>query len=83
MEQSSTSRARDIIIVKKEHIAPGIEKYQGKVDADLEVLFLNSGLEVKPYLFQDGRVLLIYKNQDHGILYSSLETLLKKIDLEK
>ncbi len=75
-------KTKDIVIVRKEHIEPGIEKYNGRIDSDLEKLFVLSGQEVKPYVFEDGRVLLLYKEQEHGILYASKDVLFSKLDLE-
>jgi hypothetical protein len=72
---------KDIIVVKKEHIQAGIEKYKGVIDSELLELLSLSGLNAKPYLFADGRVLLVYQAQDHGILYASKKVLFDKLDL--
>lgn len=72
---------KDIVIVRKEHIEPGIKKYDGRVDENLKKLFTLSGIEVTPYLFADGRVLLLYPNQENGILYASTDILFQKLDL--
>jgi hypothetical protein len=72
---------KDVIIVKKEHIDLGIQKYGGVLDTELMQLFDLSGLSVKPYLFNDGRILLLYTGQEHGILYASKEVLFNKLDL--
>jgi len=72
---------RDILVIKKEHIQPGIKKYQGKIDSDLKALFATAGLEVDPFEFNDGRILVLYKGQQNGILYASKQILFNKLDL--
>lgn len=73
--------SKDILVVKQEHIQPGIKKYHGVIDSDLEELFARAGLQVEPYQFSDGRILVLYKGQQNGILYASKEVLFNKLDL--
>lgn len=70
-----------IIRVKSDHIQPGIEKYKGKIDAELQRHLINAKLEYIPYLFEDGRVLMVLEIMNTAFLYPSkkvvFETLLK------
>ncbi len=61
---------KDVLVIKKEHLQPGIKKYNGVIDSELKELFSLAGLDVEPYLFRDGRILVIYKGQHNGILYA-------------
>ena len=72
---------KDLLVIKQEHIQPGIKKYNGVIATDLQELFALAGLTVDPYLFNDGRILVIYKGQQNGILYASKEVLFDKLDL--
>ena len=72
---------KDLLVIKQEHIQPGIKKYNGVIDADLKELFTLAGLDVTPYQFSDGRILVIYKGQQNGILYASKQILFEKLDL--
>ncbi|MEZ5007945.1 MAG: hypothetical protein R2728_12750 [Chitinophagales bacterium] len=70
-----------IIHVKSEHIQPGIEKYKGKVDEDLQRHLKNAKLEYIPYVFEDGRVMMVLEMMNTAFLYPSkkavFNTLLK------
>jgi hypothetical protein len=69
-----------IIHVKKEHIPLGIEKYKGKIDEELARHLKNAKLDYIPYVFEDGRVLMVLEILETGFLYPSkkvvFETLL-------
>jgi hypothetical protein len=69
-----------IIRVKKEHIPLGIEKYKGKFDEELARHLKNAKLDYIPYLFEDGRVLMVLEILETAFLYPSqkavFETLL-------
>ncbi len=70
-----------IITVKSDHIQPGIEKYKGKIDTELQRHLTNAKLDYIPYLFEDGRVLMVFEVMNTAFLYPSkkvvFETLLK------
>lgn len=60
-----------IINVKAEHIQLGIEKYKGKFDESLARHLKNAQLEYIPYVFEDGRVLMVLEIMNTGFLYPS------------
>jgi hypothetical protein len=70
---------KKILSIAVEHIEPGIKKYEGRVDTHLSAVIKAAGLSYTPYIFKDGRILLVmpsnsaaflYPNQ--GILYDAL-----------
>ena len=69
-----------IIHVKQEHIQLGIEKYKGVLDEDLGRHLKNAQLDYVPYVFEDGRVLMVLEMMNMAFLYPSksavFETLL-------
>ena len=72
---------KDVVTIDPIHIEAGIKKYEGKVDAHLESLIQSAGLQYKPYVFKDGRVLLVLPNNVAAILYASEEVLFKTLSL--
>lgn len=70
-----------IIIVKKEHLQRGIEKYQAKIEPHLQSLLTRAGFNYEVYLFNDQRVLLVLPNQLSGILYPNKDVMLAKLSL--
>lgn len=73
---------KDVIIVQSKHIAPGIEKYQGKIDEHLQAIVKNAGYDYKTYVFNDGRVLLVLPHAISALLYASKDLLYQKLQLD-
>lgn len=71
-----------IIKVQLEHIELGILKYGGVVDVHLQTLIKAAGLEYIPYVFKDGRILLVLPNNMGAFLYSNKENLFSVLKLE-
>ena len=71
-----------IITVAKHHIERGIEKYKGVVDEHLQGIITRSGYEYTPYLFADGRVLLVLPHNLSALLYPSKKVLFEKLVLD-
>ena len=72
---------KNIISIASEHIERGIKKYDGKIDAQLEKLIQAAGLTYTPYLFNDGRILLVLPNSGGAFLYASKEVLYNALSL--
>lgn len=60
-----------IIHVKSEHIQAGIQKYKGKIDVELQRHLKNARLEYIPYVFEDGRVMMVLEIMNTAFLYPS------------
>lgn len=71
-----------IISVAPRHIKPGIQKYGGTIDQHLQSLITNAGLTYTPYVFKDGRILLVLPYDSPAILYPDKETLYEVLNLE-
>jgi hypothetical protein len=72
---------KEVVVIDPMHIEVGIKKYEGTVDAHIESLIQSAGLQYKPYVFKDGRVLLVLPNKVAAILYASEEVLFKTLNL--
>jgi hypothetical protein len=72
---------KKIVTVASNHIEAGIKKYGGQVDAHLASLIKSAGLTYTPYLFTDGRILLVLPNNISAILYPDNETFFEQLDL--
>lgn len=70
-----------IISVEAQFIEPGIKKYNGKIDAHLVSLIKGARLSYTPYVFNDGRVLLVLPNNTAAFLYADKEALLEALSL--
>lgn len=70
-----------IVVVAAKHIEPGIKKYNGTLDAHLKALFEREGFQYEPYVFEDGRVLVVIPSSSSALLYPDIETLYKSVDL--
>ena len=68
--------------VQGKHIEKGIERYGGVVDKELHALIAAAGFPFEPYLFKDGRVLLVNRELNFGFLYSCKEEVMAKLVLE-
>ncbi len=68
-----------IINVKAEHIQPGIEKYKGKLDSELARHLKNAQLDYMPYVFEDGRVLMVLEVMNTGFLYPSKQAVFETL----
>lgn len=68
-----------IITVKQEHIQPGIEKYKGKIDTVLQRHLKNAQLEYVPYVFEDGRVMVVYEAMQMAFLYPSKQSIFETL----
>jgi len=72
-----------VTVVAKEHIARGIQKYEGKIDDFLTTLSRNTGIQYTVYKFKDNRILLVLPNEVSAILYASEEVFYEHVDLSK
>jgi hypothetical protein len=77
------SDTRKIVTVASKHIEAGIVKYDGKVDSHLATLIKAAGLTYTPYLFKDGRILLVLPENLSAFLYPDREFLFEKLNLEQ
>ena len=71
-----TNRMQPIL---QHHIEPGIAKYKGKEDGYLQVLLDTANMQYTPYVFEDGRIMLVNPKREFGLLYDSEEELLEGI----
>ena len=69
-------------LIAPHHIEPGIKKYQGVIDHHLQQLINNAKLEYTPYVFNDGRILLVMPCNLSAFLYANKEELYAKLSLE-
>jgi hypothetical protein len=73
---------KKIITVASNNIEKGISKYGGKVDAHLSSLIKGANLTYTPYVFTDGRILLVLPNNISAFLYPNKEFLFEHLSLE-
>ncbi|MBS1683212.1 MAG: hypothetical protein JSS76_00545 [Bacteroidetes bacterium] len=73
--------SKGVISITANHIEPGIKKYKGEIDAALHNIMKSAGLSFTPYLFNDGRVLLVLPNNTAAFLYASKEVLYETLSL--
>ena len=71
----------DVITIPSKYIEAGISKYGGVVDGHLESLIKSAELQYTPYLFKDGRILLVLPNKVAAFLYKDKETLFETLSL--
>ena len=69
------------IVVHKDHLQRGINKYNGRVDTHIQQLLVHAHIRATPYIFADGRVLLVYDQQSYGILYPTTASFYKRLSL--
>ena len=74
---------KKVVSVAANHVEPGIKKYGGKVDTELNRICQATGLNYTVYVFADERVLLVLPNNLGGLLYADKETMLDSLSLEK
>jgi hypothetical protein len=67
---------KGIISVAESHIEKGIAKYHGVIDAQLTSPIKSAGSQYTPYLFKDGRILLVLPGGLGGFLYDDREAVL-------
>ena len=72
---------RGVISVTQSHIEKGIAKYGGIIDAQLTSLIKSAGLQYTPYMFNDGRILLVLPNNLGGFLYDDREVMFEALRL--
>ena len=72
---------KGVVTVAQGHIDKGIAKYGGVIDAQLTSLIKSAGLQYMPYLFNDGRILLVMPNNLGGFLYDDREAMLEALSL--
>jgi hypothetical protein len=72
---------KGVVTVAQGHIEKGISKYNGIIDAQLTSLIKSAGLQYTPYLFNDGRILLVMPNNLGGFLYDSREAMFEALSL--
>ena len=68
--------------VHQRHIKKGLEKYEGKLDEALHRVLQSSDWNYTPYLFKDGRILLVYENELYGLLYENKAALFQHMEEE-
>ena len=73
---------KDIVSVSAIHIEAGIAKYGGVLDTNLADIIKYAGLQYTPYLFNDGRILLVLPKNVSAFLYKDKETLFQALSLE-
>ena len=73
--------SKGVVTVAQGHIEKGIAKYQGVIDAQLTSLIKSAGLQYTPYLFNDGRILLVLPNNLGGFLYDDREAMFAALSL--
>jgi hypothetical protein len=72
---------KGIVSIESKHIDPGIKKYNGEIDIHLSELIKSAGLAYTPYLFSDGRILLVLPYATAAFLYPDKETLFEALSL--
>ena len=72
---------RGVISIAPNHIEKGIAKYGGILDGQLASLIKSAGLQYTPYIFGDGRILLVLPNNLGGFLYSDKEAMFEALSL--
>lgn len=73
---------KGIKAVASKHIEAGIAKYQGKIDEHLASLIKGAGLTYTPYIFNDGRIMLVLPNNISAFLYPDKQSLFEFLNLE-
>ena len=72
---------RQIKLIAAKHIEPGIQKYQGEIDIQLHTVIKSAGLNFTPYVFNDGRILLVLPHNMAAFLYPNKEVLYANLNL--
>lgn len=72
---------RGVVTVASKHIEAGIVKYKGEIDGHLTSLIKSAGLQYTPYLFKDGRILLVLPNNLGAFLYNDKDTMFEALHL--
>ena len=73
---------KKIITVAPNHIEAGIAKYGGQIDPHLSTLIKSAGLMYTPYLFTDGRILLVLPGNVSAFLYPDRDFLFATLNWE-
>lgn len=63
-------------------IEKGIAHYGGVLDTELQAMIAKAGFPYEPYLFKDGRMMLVNRELNFGFLYSSKDEVMEKLVLE-
>lgn len=72
---------KEVVPIAAKHIERGIQKYQGKIDTQLHTIIKAAGLGFTPYLFNDGRILLVLPNNTAAFLYPDRDVLYANLNL--
>lgn len=72
---------KKVITIAAHHIQPGIVKYGGVEDEHLSKLIKSAKLEYIPYVFRDGRILLVLPDKSSALLYANKDVLYQLLDL--
>lgn len=72
---------KKIIAVRASQIDRGIQVYGGEIDHHLQAVIKGASLEYTPYVFKDGRILLVLPNRISAFLYSDRDELYKSLSL--
>ena len=73
---------QDVIVVQEEFLNRGIAKYEGKIDIQINQVLKAADMPYTAYRFNDGRLLLIFVNDQFGILYRNEQVLFEKLHLD-
>ena len=79
--KSIMEKSKSVVSVAPAHIDKGVAKYGGVIDAQLTSLLKAAGLQFTPYIFNDGRILLVMPNNLGGFLYSDREAMFETLNL--
>lgn len=71
----------EVVLVKKEHVAPGKLKYKAVPQPQLEKLLKHANNPSEVFKFMDGRILTVHPILGFGFLYKSEEVFLEKVVL--
>lgn len=73
--------SKGVVSVSPDHIEKGITRYGGVIDTHLTSLIKSAGLQYTPYVFKDGRILLVLPNNIAAFLYDDKDTLFDALSL--
>jgi hypothetical protein len=72
---------KGVVPIAPKHIEAGIAKYGGVIDSHLTSLMKGANLQYIPYLFNDGRILLVMHGNLAAFLYDDKDTLFEAFSL--
>jgi hypothetical protein len=72
---------KTVISIAADLIERGIKKYRGEIDPNLQSIIKSAGFGFTPYIFNDGRILLVLPNNTAAFLYANKEVLYEMLSL--